>query len=624
MKNSAIFLENLSEFKNSDIDTDDFEIFTFDYELHKHLAKNKINHHVADQYLDEEDHKKIFKYTISLYDWHKNELIPKLDFQGINILGLFDTSEFHNLLVREIYRFITIKRILESLKFTKLKANPHSSSIIKLIQNNSIKIETIKNSFTDFSIRFEKYSLPISINGKNLPIQISRKKYESIKNIVESVIGTFFGLFFNSKNKKSPIILVELNTEQYFDLMLNLKKSNQNVILINLRKPAFWNLKTLKSLKKSKCKILTPNSYLTKSEKNLVSSSSIEYSKKLDELWNSHEQFSKVFQIENITIWPIIEKILLKTFKQRIHEYLNLILFSQKIQGEISPKCIVTVNVFGETEKTILECNQQTTSILLEHAFTNYVPELSLYDISNMYPVFKDKIALWGNIQKNYLDKQYQISNDRIILSGSPRHDIFFLNNSYTSINKKTKVLITLGMLDEQNAIFDTELFERFENILKKTFQTLQSMDNTSFIVKLHPSLQKNNLQMKKFIHEFDQNIIVKQFSSIIDDIHECDIMINVFTEIYGSTVMLEGLIMKKPILNISLDTRSYKFEFEKDNAVLGISYDNDIDVNIKKIIQDENLRTTLIQNGTKHVSKYLTNPGNASENLARILSSLE
>ena len=81
---------------------------------------------------------------------------------------------------------------------------------------------------------------------------------------------------------------------------------------------------------------------------------------------------------------------------------------------------------------------------------------------------------------------------------------------------------------------------------------------------------------------------------------------------------------MKKQILNISLDTRSYKFEFEKDNAVLGISYDNDIDVNIKKIIQDKNLRTTLIQNGTKHVSKYLTNPGNASENLARILSSLE
>ena len=111
---------------------------------------------------------------------------------------------------------------------------------------------------------------------------------------------------------------------------------------------------------------------------------------------------------------------------------------------------------------------------------------------------------------------------------------------------------------------FTTELFERFEHVLKKTFLTLKETNTSSFVVKLHPSLQKNNLQIKKFIEEFDQNIIVKQFSSIVDDIHECDIIINIFTEIYGSTVMLEGLIMKKPILNISLDQRSYKFEFEK------------------------------------------------------------
>ena len=85
---------------------------------------------------------------------------------------------------------------------------------------------------------------------------------------------------------------------------------------------------------------------------------------------------------------------------------------------------------------------------------------------------------------------------------------------------------------------------------------------------------------------------------------------------------MLEGLIMEKPILNISLDTRSYKFEFENDNAVLGISYNDDIDLNIKKIINDKELRSTLVKNGTKHVLRYLSNPGNASKELARILSS--
>ena len=63
-------------------------------------------------------------------------------------------------------------------------------------------------------------------------------------------------------------------------------------------------------------------------------------------------------------------------------------------------------------------------------------------------------------------------------------------------------------------------------------------------------------------------------------------------------------------------------FEFENDNAVLGISYNDDIDLNIKKIINDKELRSTLVKNGTKHVLRYLSNPGNASKELARILSS--
>ena len=98
--------------------------------------------------------------------------------------------------------------------------------------------------------------------------------------------------------------------------------------------------------------------------------------------------------------------------------------------------------------------------------------------------------------------------------------------------------------------------------------------------------------------------------------------MINIFTEIYGSTVMLEGLILKKPILNISLDVRTYKFEFEKDNAVLSISYEDNIDKNIRKILFDKNLQAILIENGFNHVTHYLSHPGNASKELARILSS--
>jgi hypothetical protein len=623
MRENAIFLENIDDFKKLPIDDfEKFDIFTFDVEVHKHLTKKKIFHYVADQFLNNMDHENIFKYTTSLYYWYNDKLIPKLEFKEFNILSLFDTSEFHNLLIREIYRFIIIKRILEKQKFLQIYINSHLSSIVKLFLKDSTKIKIIENSSIEFSIRFEKYTLPISIYGKNLPLKISRKKYEMMKNTFEKIMGNIFGLFFNPKTKKSVILLIELNTEWYHELLFNFKKFDNDVILINLRKPAFWNLKTLKFLKKSNCKILTPNSFLSKNEKNIVLSSSLEYSNKLDELWKNKKPFSKVFEIEGTSIWPIIEKILLKTYKQRISEYLRLILFSKKIDREINPKCIMSVNIFGETEKAILGSNTHTQSILLEHAFTNYVSELSLYDIGNMYPVFKDKIALWGNIQKNYLVKQHEISDERIILSGSPRHDIFFHNKQNNPSSPTSRVLITLQMLDEANAIYNTELFLRFELVLKKIFLSLGNIKNISFIVKLHPSLQKNNIQMKKFIQEFDQRIVIKQFSSILDDIQECDVMINIFTEIYGSTVMLEGLILEKPILNISLDVRTYKFEFEKDASMLSISYKDDIDKNIKKIIFDKDLQTTLIKNGTKHVKRYLTNPGTASKELARVLSS--
>ena len=85
---------------------------------------------------------------------------------------------------------------------------------------------------------------------------------------------------------------------------------------------------------------------------------------------------------------------------------------------------------------------------------------------------------------------------------------------------------------------------------------------------------------------------------------------------------MLEGFLLKKPILNISLHDYQYEFEFEKDKAVLSISHDSDIEKNVKKILFDKELQLLLIKNGTKHIQRYLANPGNASKKLASILNS--
>ena len=62
--------------------------------------------------------------------------------------------------------------------------------------------------------------------------------------------------------------------------------------------------------------------------------------------------------------------------------------------------------------------------------------------------------------------------------------------------------------------------------------------------------------------------------------------------------------------------------KFEKDKSVLSIKDSDDLEKNIKKLLFDKELQSRLIQNGTKHVNRYLSNPGYASEELARILNS--
>ena len=171
-------------------------------------------------------------------------------------MELFDTAELHHLLIREIYKFITLKRILEKFDFTQIYANEHISKMISsIIDDNSI-ISEIKSTPHDFAIPFEKYSIPISVLGKNIPLTISRSNYKKIKSKVESFLGKKNNLWFDSKNLKKSILFLEFNFEQYVELFKNLK-SDKNLVLVNIRRPAFMDLSTLKTITELNCSIFS-------------------------------------------------------------------------------------------------------------------------------------------------------------------------------------------------------------------------------------------------------------------------------------------------------------------------------------------------------------------------------
>ena len=599
------------------------KIFSFNIFAHKSLEEKNIGHEIAENYLKDGDHEKIFDYATSLWNWYDADIIKnEFEFENVNLLSVADTSEFHQIIIREIFNFIVIKRILEKEQPKKINLSPYFAKIIKQI-DNELPLEIFGKEEHDFHIQWEKMLIRFNILNRPISIPISRKRYNQFKNFFESVIGNLFGLWQNFENKKQSILLLEFNPAQYSKLLDNLKNFDGNIIFFNRRRPAGWNLSSIKLLRKYNIKLISPEHSLSKNEKIKINSLVESFTDKLDKFLSNESALSNIFKIEGINFWPVISDVLKNIYKRRITEYLQLVLTSKQIFSNLNIKNIISLNILGETEKTILMINNnKISSILLEHGATNYLPSFSKYDISNMYPIFKDKIALWGDIQKEYLLDHRNIPSSRIFVTGSPRHEDFFDKTNSNKKNPEKIILITPQAMSEFNGLVDTNTYLKLEKLLVKIFQITKTFSDIKTVVKMHPTLAPGNEYVKTLIHKLNPDVEILQLESVLDVVNSCDIMININTEFFPSTIVYEGLILNKPIMNITMMDEFNEIELVTDEAVLSISDNDDLEEPIKQILFDQDLRKNLIANGQKHLKRYFSNHKSASEELAKILTS--
>jgi len=624
MEESLIFVDSINGFDSFHFQkSKSSKIFSFNIHAHKHLIEKNIEHDIAENYLQKDDREKIFDYAIKLWNWYDNEFLKnEFKFENVNLLSVADTSEFHQIMIREIFNFFVIKRILEKEEPKKIILSSYFATIVKQI-NNKIILEISGEQKHDFHIQWEKMLIRFNILNRPISIPISRKKYNQFKKIFEFIIGNLFDLWQNFANKKPSILFLEFNPAQYPKLLDNLKNFHGNIIFFNRRRPAGWNIQSIKLLRKYNVKLISSELSLSRKDKINIDKSVTYFANKLEKFWSNEKIFSKIFTIEEINFWPIISNVLYETYQRRINEYIQLILTCKKIFAELNIKCIISLNILGETEKTILAINNcKIPSILLEHGATNYLPSISKYDISNMYPIFQDKIALWGSIQQNYLLKYRNISQERIFITGSPRHEDFFKTVKSNNITSDKIILITPQAMSEFNGLIDTQTYLRLEKLLVKIFNIVKKIPNTKIIFKMHPTLAPGNEYVKTLIHKLNPDVKIFQLESILDIVNSCDVMININTDLFPSTVIYEGMILNKPIMNIRIMDEKHDFEFVKDNAVLSISDNDNLDDLLVKFLTDYNLQTQLITNGKNHIQRYFSNQTTASEKLANLLTS--
>ena len=327
---------------------------------------------------------------------------------------------------------------------------------------------------------WDKISYEFNLGKFPISIQLSRNNYQRIKTFFESIICKLFSLDLKPNENKKIILFVEFNPLQYSELFKNLKNYEGVVSLLNYRRPAVWNMDSLNFLRKSNCKLIRMENFLNPSDKKLISDLVIDYLEKLERLW-ADDYLKNKFTVEGITIWPLVKEILFETFRKRMYEHFTLIFFSKKILAKTNVGCIVTLNLFGESEKAILNLNKNNKpSILLEHGFTNYLPEISRFDITSGLSIFKDKIAVWGDIIKDYLIRVRAVPENKIIVSGSPKYD------SFSRIEKNSKrkkiMLVTIRPIAMHVEGPRIELYEKYKNTLDKLILISNSIKNLEII----------------------------------------------------------------------------------------------------------------------------------------------
>ena len=611
MKNLYL-LENINDNNlKKKIDMMDSEIITFDYFSHNILSAHQIKHRIMDEYLEEQDREKFFGFATSLWEWYKILDEKNFTFHNINLLSIIDRNELHEFLMSLIPKITAIKKILAQIDFTKIYA---SFEIYQLLKNNTnydvVLFEGNKNNspLTYDKITLSYDNIPFSIRPK-----LSRSKFRMIKKNQEKITSKMFHLRKNIPEKKK-IVLIEFNPEVYEDLLYEMQKKKIQPILINFRRPATWSLKSINILRKTDSLVILAEDFLGKQ-----ALTQIEKEKKLmlpkieNTLKNESLKLSSVFIYEGIKFHNILIDLFIKILRDRLEEYLIQILVSEKLDKFDNVIGAITLNFSGETEKSFSKVIKKFPVTLLQHAFSNYTKSLMFLDVLDDFRFFKDKIAVYGHTLQEYLLSINSIPEDKIIVCGSPKYDSF--KPIIRKNHRKKTILVTLRPIISHVEGTRLELYKRYETAINSIIKSCDDLPNNEIIFKLHPQQNYNNQFLKDVIKEKDSSVKIIQSTSIKKLLVDCDLHINLAPDNFDiSSVVLEAMILKRPTLNIQLQSTPFEFGIIKENAIRTIMYNSDIKQEISDLIFNKEKINQLLKKSAVYLDKYISNQGNASK----------
>lgn len=239
--------------------------------------------------------------------------------------------------------------------------------------------------------------------------------------------------------------------------------------------------------------------------------------------------------------------------------------------------------------------------------------------------LLSEKVAVWGNSSKQAIIKQ-NIEEDRIVITGSPRHDILVNQKDLNlarikrslSIPNDSKVILlasTYNFKDKTHV--DISILKSMQIAIS---EAVCDTEKIFLIVKPHP--HEDVIETKQYFSKSTKIFFVEKDSDIRNLIMLCDAFIS-----YGSTTTIDALIAEKLTICPIFPGWTFSSDIFRDSgATLNPTTKGEI-LQIFKLIANGNDQI-LIKNLARHRELFLKNyiyknDGNSAKRINKLIISM-
>ena len=582
-------------------------IISLDFESFELLQKNNINQKTYDEFLTTNEMSNIQKLSYELSDWYSHEqLANELMYNDVN-LGSILQSELINILVNFIKNFYVIYKITQKYSDFEFFCSKNTS---KFLHKFSIKHYLLKSLKIDDSLPLDSLNTNIDLKFKNLNLKfkIGTKKINSLKTLTDNISN----YLIKPKLKKDSnfFLFSEINTKKFSGLLQKMPDFDETYVIYNRRQPSIWDKESFSLFKNSNA-VIENEKTLNRNKKLSLTKEKSKITKIIEKIKKNENFFEKFFTIKTISFWSLFREVFYSLIEKRFLTYYYEIILSQNLLDKYPFSAILLQNDVGPNEKILLQIgkSKKIPIFLMQHGLIFDTPEaLMVNKYHGVLGLNTDYQLVWGDIDYQYR-KKLGFDPEKIIKIGSPAYDHFFDKKN----SKRDYVLLATSGPTTEN-IFDLTVESIVKNIETiKGISKIVTGLNQKLIIKIHPS--PDEFDPTELIKSIDPNIQVIKTGDISEIIKNCSLMI----VIDFSSVILDAYLLKKPIISIPVKNNDYGLPKAFVNNSCMIENLETLENSINNLLKNDN--SELIKNAAISGQNYMSNLGNASEQLLRFLS---